>query len=427
MKQFVYILDTNVLLHDTSAIFSFGQHDILIPITVLEELDKLKKGRDGVSAKARGVIRTIEHLTEIEQNIYSLGEEKGTLRIAVNDEFLEQDKNILNDNAIIDCARYYTNNDKTKTYILISKDINLRIKAKSLGVKTQDYDKNDIDNYNFTYTGYRTVQIDLSQFEELSSKRKISSSIVDSPIANEYYIVKSEGKTLYAKYDAHERNIVLIEEQSVFGISPKNVQQIFLLDALMDRNIPMVSVSGIAGTGKTLLAIAAALANKKHYVQIHLAKSVEVVGKELGFLPGTLEEKLAPFTESYMDAFEFIFGGKKAEKSTNTLNKLFEEGKILFSATQFLRGRSLPGRLFIVDEIQNLTEHEVKTLITRMGEGSKIILMGDIDQIDTHSLNNTNNGLSHVISNMKGSPLYAHITLSKGERSPLATEAAKRL
>jgi len=423
MKPFVYILDTNVILHDINSIFAFGQNDVVIPITVFVELDKLKKGKDVVSAKARAAIRLIDSLTEQKENHYYLGDDRGTLTIAIDDEFILQNKQNTNDNAILECSVEFSR-DTTKTYILVTRDINLRIKAKSLGLKTQDYDNDKIDGYSHLYLGYRTIEISREQLDEMFGKKRISASIIDSPVANEYYAIKCDGRTVFGKYDPYMRHISLIEEQSAGEIYPKNTQQIFALNALLDPNIPLVSISGTAGTGKTLLALAAAITKKRDFFQIHLAKSVEPVGRDLGFLPGSLEEKLAPHMDSYLDALEFI---KCTKKTPASVDRLIQDDKIIFSATQFLRGRSLPNMLFVVDEIQNLKPIEIKTIVTRMGEGSKLVLLGDLDQIDTPNLDAGSNGLIYLMTKMKGSPLYAHITLTKGERSPLAEEASKLL
>ena len=397
----VFVFDTNVILHDFKSIFSFEETNIVIPITVLEEVDKFKKGSDTINFNAREFIRELDVIveknekTEGVKDIFKKGallDNKSKVFVDVNNEEREEFKKIFSgnipDHKILSCA--YNIKCESHRVILITKDINMRMKARSLGIDTQDY-------YPNTYFCYR---------------------------------VKEEDEAVIGKYKDDTKTIVHVDTNiDAYGIKPRNEEQAMALDVLLDNDIPLVTIMGKAGTGKTLLALAAALAKRREYRQILLARPVVALSnKDLGFLPGDINSKLDPYMQPLFDNLSVIqhVHSDDSDESKN-IKKMLENEKIVISPLAYIRGRSLNKIYFIVDEAQNLTPHEIKTIITRAGEGTKIVFTGDIHQIDTPYLDERNNGLTYLIDRTKAEVLSGTVTLEKGERSKLAELAANVL
>jgi PhoH-like ATPase len=420
MAENRYTLDTNVIMRDPYILDSFHDSFIYIPNVVLQELDNHKNDRD----LGRGIRIFSRILDGLHENNYITDKNNQVFFIDTDDN-LDYLGGKTNDNIIIHIANI------TKS-VLITEDVLMRIKARNLadieadGV-TQNESKNNSDD---NYQGYLEVYLEDSIIDLLYSKKYLDIRYIQDVklYPNMFLVINrfsgSSGSVL-AKVDKDCKSIEAISEiNNVYSINPKNVQQLMALHLLLDNEIPLVTLSGKAGTGKTLLALASALALNQdgglYENGITCTTPTVDMGEELGFLPGNKDEKLAPYVQSYFDALEFIYGGK--EQLANAMNS--EQTDIQIDALNYIRGRSLPNQFFIVDEAQNLTKHEVKTIITRMGENSKIVLMGDPQQIDAKYLNEFNNGLSHVIDKFKDFGIAGHITLKKGERSPLADIAA---
>ena len=408
----VFVFDTNVILHDFKSIFSFEETNIVIPITVLEEVDKFKKGSDTINFNAREFIRELDVIVEKNEELQgvkdifkkgALLDNKSKVFIDVNNEEREEFKKIfagnIPDHKILSCA--YNIKCENHRVILITKDINMRMKARSLGIDTQDYNTDKIEKLSSLFTGIESISGDNARvyIKELEENKEIE--------------VKGE-HSIYP---------------NAYGIKPRNEEQAMALDVLLDNNIPLVTIMGKAGTGKTLLALAAALAKRREYRQILLARPVVALSnKDLGFLPGDVNSKLDPYMQPLFDNLSVIqhIHSDDSDESKN-IKKMLENEKIVISPLAYIRGRSLNKIYFIVDEAQNLTPHEIKTIITRAGEGTKIVFTGDIHQIDTPYLDERNNGLTYLIDRTKGEVLSGTVTLEKGERSQLAELAANVL
>lgn len=431
----IFVLDTSVLLHDHQSITTFKNNDVAIPITVLEELDNFKIGNDTKNFSAREVIRFIDKLSGNGslQEWISLGGELGRFKVV-----LGGDPNGLNaesiyakgknDHKIINAALYLKEVETKYDVILVTKDINLRIKAKALGIKAEDYKTGKVDTSITKESSVCTIEnVDSEQIRQIFTKGRIEEDGIlgDHKIANGYYILKNGKTSSLAVYNPHLDQIERIEKEFVYGIKPKNAEQAFALNALLNDNVKLVALQGVAGTGKTLLALASALEQSKKYQQIILARPiVPLSNKEIGFLPGDANDKIGPYMEPLWDNLKFIksqFG--ENEKKYKAILELEEGGKIVIAPLAFIRGRSLSNIIFIVDEAQNLTPHEVKTIITRAGENTKIIFTGDINQIDTPYLDEHSNGLAYLVDRLNGQKLFAHVKLEKGERSELANLA----
>lgn len=434
-KKKIAVLDTSVLLHDHQAITTFKNHDVAIPITVLEELDNFKIGNDTKNFSAREVIRFIDKIsTNVSlQEWIPLGKDKGSFKIVLASEpdginaerVYARGKN---DHKIINAALFLKEEEPTKEVILVTKDINLRIKAKALGITAEDYKTGKVADDVSKTSGVCTIDnIDPDQIRQIFTKGRIDENgiLEDKKIANGYYILKNGKSSSLAVYNPHLDQLERIEKEFVYGIKPKNAEQAFALNALLNNDIKLVALQGVAGTGKTLLALASALEQHKKYQQILLARPVvPLSNKEIGFLPGDANDKIGPYMEPLWDNLKFIksqFG--ENERKHKAITELQESGKIVISPLAFIRGRSLSNMIFIIDEAQNLTPHEIKTIITRAGENTKIVFTGDINQIDTPYLDEHSNGLAYLIDKLKGQPLFASVKLEKGERSELANLA----
>jgi len=439
MKK-LFVLDTNVLLHDHTCLTRFQDNDVVIPIVVLEELDKFKKGSDSINFQAREVIRELDKLSadhRFEDGV-TLTPEGGKLFIFVENWHSELVEHAFSerktDNRIIALAEYLKSRKTDVEVRIISKDINMRIKAKSVGITAEDYKNDKVANIDKLYTGRRTIEgmeheLIKRFLEEPFSVPLSDMNFETPPPAHQYFVLKNESASVLARYNPSTGNVERIYKKSAYSIEPRNSEQIFALDALMRPEIPLVTITGKAGTGKTLLALAAALEQRKDYHQIFLARPIVPLGnKDMGFLPGDIQSKLDPYMQPLWDNLSVIkHRFSQSSPEYKRIQEMLESDKLHISPLAFIRGRSLEKIFFIVDEAQNLTPHEIKTIITRAGEGCKIVFTGDIYQIDTPYLDKHSNGLTYLVDHMKGQSLFAHATLVKGERSQLAELASNLL
>ena len=434
----VFILDTSVILFEHNSILNFDEHDIGIPITVLEELDNFKKGNDTKNFEAREFIRLIDKLAKDQmlQKWNPLnGKSKGNFKVLMDtgsNGTLDANK-VFNehkaDHRILNSALLLQKEEKDRKVILVSKDINLRLKAKSLGLQAEDYTTGKVQNLNSLYTGKTILDsVDPDVIDLLYEKGYCPPEDLlgnASLTKNHYYILKSGKKSILAFYNSANGMVEHVEKRSVYGIKPRNAEQAFAIHAVTKPEIKLVTMQGVAGTGKTLIALAAALEQKREYKQIYLARPiVPLSNKDIGYLPGDIKSKLNPYMEPLWDNLKFIQNQySENDKEYSRITEMVTNEKLVITPLAYIRGRSLSNICFIVDEAQNLTPHEVKTIITRAGENTKIIFTGDIFQIDTPYLDSQSNGLSYLIDRIKDHELYAHITLEKGERSELANLA----
>ncbi len=429
-----YVFDTNVLLYDPMAIYGFNGDIVNIPITVIEEIDSFKKNMDQTGYNARHISRLLDELrlkgdlnkgVEIENGTLvrvNICESKASNKISTN---LIKDKA---DNLILSVAKWLQENESSEV-IFVTKDANLRIKSDVLGIKAEDYEKDRVDTEAFM-EATRVVEAEDSVIDEIYNAKKY---VFESDFApNEYFCVKSlsdSKKSALMRFDDKTASAVLIDDYSngVWGIYARNMEQKFAYDALLKDDIKLVSLIGIAGTGKTLLAIAAGLlkvVDNRAYRKLLVSRPIFPMGKDLGYLPGEIREKMNPWMQPVYDNLSLILD---TGKSSETYKDLFEQNMVEIEALTYIRGRSIPYQYFIVDEAQNLTPHEIKTILTRAGEGTKIILTGDPNQIDNPYIDYHTNGLTYVMDRFYGDPLAASIVLQKGERSELATKAAQKL
>ena len=444
MKK-IFILDTNVLIHDPEAMFSFDDNDVYLPIYVIEEIDKLKEYNDRVGKSARETSRNIEKLRKEEKNSnLSLLEglknsTGGTFRIVLgeNDSVNIPDslnKN-LTDNKIIGQALRIKNENKKRKVILVSKDMNVRIKANVLGMETVDYVKDQID-INQLYEGWKEIEISNDLFSLLEKAPIINWDLVlkEEPKANELIRFKNSNKEILTIYKKEREKLEkqVFADTKVWGVFARNTEQKQAMELLMDERIKLVTLVGKAGTGKTLLAIATALeqvVERKLYKKIFIARPIVPMGNDIGFLPGTEQEKMQPWMLPIYDNIEFL-ASNKGQTSSNEAEKvvagLESLGLLKVEPLTYIRGRSIPQGFIIIDEAQNLTPHEVKTIITRVGKDTKIVFTGDPDQIDNPYLDANSNGLAYIAEKMKNEILVGHIRLVKGERSEIS-ELASRL
>lgn len=438
-----FILDTNVILHDATCIHQFQENDIVIPLVVIEEIDHFKRGSQSINLNARDFARTLDSITgkALFNGGVSLGKGKGKVKIAitrgVSKEIQEVFKEDTVDHRILSVAIELKKKSTTKKeIILVTKDVNLRMKAKALGVLAEDYTTDRVSSVEELFTGKEVIEdfddkIISNMYKipfELPAKdilKKLKCEIVP----NKYFILRNLNHSVLAVYDQQMELIKKVDKTLVYGIKPRNAEQTFAVDALMNNSIQLVSITGKAGTGKTILALAAALQIRKSYRQIYIARPVvPLSNKDIGFLPGDVESKLAPYMQPLWDNLKVIQDQfAETDRQHQAINQMIKDEKLVIEPLSYIRGRSLQRIFFIVDEAQNLTPHEVKTIITRAGEGTKVIFTGDIYQIDHPYLDSQSNGLSYLIDHFKGQKLYAHINLEKGERSELAELASNLL
>ncbi len=438
----IFVLDTSVIIYEHNSILNFDEHDVGIPITVLEELDSFKKGNDTKNFEAREFIRLIDKLAKDQMlhhwnpingkgkgNFKVVMDSSGTSQVDANKVFNEDKA----DHRILNSALVLQKEEKGRKVILVSKDVNLRLKAKALGLQAEDYTTGKIQNISSLHNG-RTVidDVDPTIINVLYEKGYCPPEDVlgkSKPMKNHYFILKSGKKSVLAFYNSANGLVEQVEKKNVYGIKPRNAEQAFAIHAMLKPEIRLVSMQGVAGTGKTLIALAAAMEQKREYKQIYLARPiVPLSNKDIGYLPGDIKSKLNPYMEPLWDNLKFIQNQySESDKEYSKITEMVQNEKLVITPLAYIRGRSLSNICFIVDEAQNLTPHEVKTIITRAGENTKIIFTGDIYQIDTPYLDTQSNGLSYLIDRLKGHELYAHITLEKGERSELANLANELL
>jgi PhoH-like ATPase len=435
-----FVLDTNVILHDSTCIYQFDEHDIVIPITVIEELDRFKKGKEILNCNAREFLRALDDLTghHIFNGGIPIGEGKGKISVHLESAFHEKLRdnfgNSLADHRILNTAYRIAAEQGFERAVLVTKDVNLRMKAKSIGLTAENYRSDHIQNPAELYKGRSVLEnvegalIDLL-YQPPYEIPVAALNPLPPLMANEFLIMRNGRKSALGVYDIASQTVQRVESQTCFGIRPRNAEQSFALRALLDRDIPLVTMSGKAGTGKTLLALAAALETKRHFRQIFVARPVvPLSNKDLGYLPGDVNSKLDPYMQPLYDNLSVIQNQLSPDNArSKRIKELIDEEKIVITPLSYIRGRSIVKAFFIVDEAQNLTPHEVKTIITRAGEGTKIVFTGDIFQIDHPYLDSNSNGLSFLIEKMKGERLYGHINLEKGERSELSDLATRLL
>lgn len=438
-KSKIFILDTNVILHDHTCIYKFQDNDIILPITVLEELDKFKHGNDLINYQAREFVRFLDKIVgdELFNGGKSLGKGKGKFFIETGKPFSEELKASFNedipDHRILAIAEFASKTYPKRNVILISKDINLRMKAKSLGIKAEDYktdkvtDENVLDKNITTFENYDDRIIETLYEQGSFSAEDLKDGY--KPEYNECFIFKGHNSSVLARYESKSNRIFRVEKKAAYGIKPRNAEQTFSLNVLMDPDIKLIGLTGKAGTGKTLLALAAAIEMHKSFDQILLARPIVALSnRDLGFLPGDASEKISPYMQPLFDnlsVIKHVFNPRSQEYQK--IEELIKEEKLIITPLAYIRGRSLSNAFFIIDEAQNLTPHEIKTIITRAGEGTKMVFTGDMQQIDSPYLDTKSNGLAYMTDRMKNQEIFAHINLLKGERSYLAELASDLL
>jgi PhoH-like ATPase len=434
----IFVLDTNVILHDYHCIYNFQENDVVIPIVALEELDYFKKGNEMVNYNAREFVRELDKITG--DNLFnggiSLGKNLGKLRIetgkpmpkAMLDSFAEATP----DHRILAITYHLASVNPDRPVILVTKDINLRMKAKSLGIVAQDYLTDKVQDIDSLKKEIEVVDgIDDEQIQKLyDNPSEFSVTLLKvKPYANQYLILKGSKSSALTHFDKATNMLNRVEKARAYGIEPRNSEQTFAFDALLRPDIKLVALTGKAGTGKTLLALAAALQQEENFNQILLARPIVALSnKDIGFLPGDINEKIGPYMQPLFDNLSVIKNKfKPASKEYMHIEEMLRTEKLVITPLAYIRGRSLSNVYFIVDEAQNLTPHEIKTIITRAGEGTKFVFTGDIFQIDHPYLDMKSNGLTYLSDKMHGQELFAHINLVKGERSYLAELASNLL
>jgi PhoH-like ATPase len=431
MKTFV--LDTNVIIHDPRALFAFEDSLVVIPLPVIEELDTFKRGNDERGRNARLVARTLDRLRK--KGKLSTGvplSHGGTLRVEMVQSnglpapFMSNTK----DNMILSVAQHLQKGGDR--VVFISKDINLRIKAEAIGLETEDYEKEKVD-VSELYDGWREFPVPADRVDAFYKEKKLD---LAQFIPNEFAILKDEAggsSSALARYDPKAKAVVPLvrADAAPWGIKPLNTEQRFALELLLNPDIQLVTLVGVPGSGKTLLALAAGLEQilgmKKVYRRMLVARPIIPVGQDIGYLPGTKQEKLNTWMGAIYDNLEFLMDRPHREEMDVDIQMLLDDGKIEVEAVAYLRGRTLPGQYILIDDAQNLTPHEIKTIISRVGLGSKIVLTGDPYQIDNYYLDSASNGLTNLVDRFKGQAVFGHIRFSKIERSALAALASDLL
>jgi len=457
MSVKTFVLDTNVLLHNAGSLFRFDDNHVVIPFTVLEELDKFKKQNDDVGRNAREAIRQLDKLRDkghLAEGVQWNGH-NGVIRV----EFAQEDRpsalaDNSPDNRILGVA--FKLKESGKRTIMITKDINVRLKADALGVETADFDAERVDSDRL-YSGHEDVPVPAELIDQLYEEKQLPIEDVEQYLAT----TNSEGQE--TKVTLHGNQFVQLRDslddshtglarrladtdhlipihaprKPVYGVVARNVQQIMAMDLLLDDEVKLVTLLGMAGSGKTLLALAAGMAKvftEQRYDKLLVARPIMPMGRDIGYLPGDKDEKLASWMQPIFDNLGYLMstrgaGNQHAESQPveKRVNQLVESGQLVMEALTYIRGRSIPHQFLIVDEAQNLTPHEVKTIISRVGEGTKIILTGDVNQIDNPYLDTSSNGLAYAVERLKGNPIVGHVTLARSERSELASLAAEQL
>ena len=436
-----YVLDTNVLLHDPRALFQFKDNNVIIPIYVVEEIDKFKRDLSELGRNARQVSRDLDAFRE-ENGSLTEGvplDSGGTLRVLFTQRELPRElmNQHIADNRILALAMDVKEREPNLRCVFVTKDINLRIRADALGLPTEDYENDKIENPE-VYMGVRELEVGKGDIDDFYAHGELAPPDgINGVYPNEFALLKDRNApnhTALSKYNAQKgRFIPLLKslKEGAWGLRPRNKEQSFALDLLLNDEIKLVTIVGKAGTGKTLLAIAAGLQKtmeEQVYQKMLVSRPVFPLGKDIGFLPGTVEEKLNPWMQPIYDNVEFLMGISRADKKAGrSYRELIDLGLVAIEPLTYIRGRSIPNQYIVVDEAQNLTPHEVKTIITRVGDNTKIVLTGDPYQIDNPYVDSTSNGLVHVVNKFKHERLAGHITLTKGERSALAELASNVL
>ena len=440
-QQKIFILDTNVILHDSTCIYNFQEHDIIIPITVLEELDNFKKGSQIINYHARKFIRSLDELSseKLFNGGMKIGPDNGRITVKLerkmHDDLVSSFPNAdKSDHKILNIAYCQAKENDQKAVILVSKDMNLRMKARSIGLWAEDYTTDHVRDPQKLYTGCRYADAPEMLIDQIYNRDEHAVDAAgietDWPFEpNEFAILKNGKKSALATFKKESNSLELVQKQSAYGIVPRNAEQSFAAHALLDSNLPLVTVTGKAGTGKTLLALAAALESRSKYRQILLTRPVvPLSNKDIGYLPGDIQSKIKPYMQPLYDNLGVI-RNQFSENSEmyQRLQRMIDDEKLIIEPLAYIRGRSLVRMYMIVDEAQNLTPHEVKTIVSRAGDGSKVVLTGDPYQIDSPYLDAESNGLTYLVEAFKGQNLAGHISLAKSERSPLAELAAELL
>ena len=444
-KPKIFVLDTNVILHDHKAIRKFRDNDLVIPVAVIEEIDNFKKGTDTLSYNARGFMRDLDRITngkEFGPEGLPIGKDLGRIKVEPNHPFEGEYAGFfaddIPDHRILSTAMWVRDHHPERFVALVTKDINLRMKAKAIGMAVQDYLTDKIEDEHVE-EAQREVQVMTAPADVLQDLAYGPENAVEwkrvlkvQPKANQMFKFRweqAQEAVVCARYDASRSRIVLVKGREAYGIRPRNDEQKFALDALLNPKVELVSLTGGAGTGKTLLALAAALAQEQDYEQIFLSRPAVILGnQDLGFLPGDQKQKMSPFLQPLMDNLNVIKSQfRPTSKEAQRIDAMLTQEKLIIEPLAYIRGRSLGKCFFIIDEAQNLTPHEMKTIITRAGEGTKMVFTGDIFQIDQPYLDQWSNGLTHLGEKLYGQPLFQHVFLRKGERSELSEMAAKLL
>ncbi|MBQ9450911.1 MAG: PhoH family protein [Bacteroidales bacterium] len=444
-KPKIFVLDTNVILHDHKAIRKFRDNNLVIPVAVIEEIDKFKKGTDTLSYNARGFMRDLDRITngkDFGQGGLPIGKNLGWIKVEPNhpfgEEYADFFRDDIPDHRILATAMWVRDMNPGTFVALVTKDINLRMKAKAIGMAVQDYltDKVQEERIEEAQREVQAMELDNDVLQELVYGPETSIGwekvLKVQPKPNQMFRFNWKGdrdEVVCARYDAPRDRIVLVKSREAYGIRPRNDEQKFALDALLNPKVELVSLTGGAGTGKTLLALAAALAQEQDYEQIFLSRPTVVLGnQDLGFLPGDQKQKMSPFLQPLMDNLNVIkHQFRPTSREAQRIEGMLTQEKLIIEPLAYIRGRSLGKCFFIIDEAQNLTPHEMKTIITRAGEGTKMVFTGDIFQIDQPYLDQWSNGLTHLGEKMYGQALFQHVFLRKGERSDLSELAAKLL
>ena len=436
MAKKIYVLDTSVCLTDSSCLTSFQNNDIVLPLKVLEEIDNHKQRQDSVGVNARGVIRKLDSLRE-KGSLYKgirLDKGKGIIYVKLCEkENLPEDLDLsVPDNEIIGVALNQAAQNPRRKVIVVTRDINMRVKCDSLGLITEDFQTNQIvKNTSHIYTGFAMHLVDDPVIDQFYNGEDVFIEEEELKLFPNHYLMlvsnQNDKKTALGKFISYTKPLKRIGEykKGIWGVKPRNKEQIFSLDLLKDKNASVGTLIGKAGSGKTLLAIVAGLQQimeTEDYSKLVISRPIQPMGRDIGFLPGSMEEKMAPWVAPIQDNLQFLMGNDK-----ETLEMYMQNGTIEVEALTYIRGRSISNAYIIIDEAQNLTAHELKTILTRVGENTKIVLTGDVEQIDNVYLDETSNGLTHAVEKFKEYDLSGHVTLVKGERSKVATIASKIL
>ena len=431
-----YVLDTSVYLTDANCLMSFENNDIVVPLKVLEEIDKHKKRQDSVGSQARSIIRKLDELRtkgSLSRGV-RISKGMGILKVSSYNPFSLPDDLDLedSDNQIIATALSEKEVAKTsRKVVVVSRDINMRVKCDALGILTEDYQNEQVvQRSDDLYSGLVEILIDDQVVDNFYDNKEVFLEKEKYTLYPNQFIMlisnSNSKKAALCRFLSYEFPLKKIVNRPIWDTKARNKEQQFAVELLMDPKVPVVTLVGTAGSGKTLLALASGLeqtlGTTPRYKKVVVTKPVEPVGKDIGFLPGTMEEKMLPWLAPIQDNLQFLMGDDKM-----TLDLYVEKGQIEVEAMTFIRGRSISNAFIVIDEVQNMTQHEIKTILTRVGENTKIVLTGDIEQIDNVYIDATNNGLSYVVERLKEENITGHVTLHKGERSKVATIAATKL